>query len=80
MDHSVLKNAPHPNAARLLINHFLSPEFQMEIANLGLLPVLRDMDARMPADMQPFARVKLLPGATSTNQQGMLNLATEIYK
>ncbi len=80
MDHSILKNAPHPNAARLFIDHFLDVEFQTEVGKLGLLPVIRDMEARMPAEMQPFARVKLLPGATAENQQRMLDLAAEIYK
>ena len=47
---------------------------------VGLLPVLKDMEARMPEAMRPFARVNLLPGATAESQQRMLNLAAEIYK
>ena len=80
MDHSILTNAPHPNAARLFVDHFSSLEFQTELGKLGLLPVLRDMEDRMPPEMRPFARVNLLPGATAESQQWMLALASEIYR
>ena len=80
MDHSILTNAPHPNAARLFVDHFISVEFQTEVARLGLLPVLKDMEPRMPAEMQPFARVPLLKSADAESQEMMLKLATEIYK
>ena len=33
MDFAVLKNSPHPNAARLFIQHFLSVESQLIYAN-----------------------------------------------
>ena len=80
MDHSILKNPPHPAAARLFVDHFLSVEFQTEVGRLGLLPVIRDMEPRMPPEMLPFARVRLLPSATAENQQKFLDLASEIYK
>src|SRR5262249_38464686 len=34
-DISVLKNAPHPNAARLFMNDYLTPESQLVLANAG---------------------------------------------
>ena len=39
MDFAVLKNAPHPNAARLFIHHFLSVDSQLIYANAWMLPV-----------------------------------------
>lgn len=80
MDHAILTNAPHPNAARLFVDHFISIEFQTEVAKLGLLPVLKDMEERMPPEMRPFARVPLLASATAEAQEQMLKLATDIYK
>ena len=80
MDQSMLTNAPHPNAARLFINHFVGVEFQTEVAAIGFLPVLRGMEQRMPPQLQPFARVTLLPSLQVETQQQMLNLASEIYK
>ncbi|MGE4340234.1 MAG: ABC transporter substrate-binding protein, partial [Pigmentiphaga sp.] len=38
-DISMLKDAPHPNAARLLMNFFLEPEAQLEFAKAGFNPV-----------------------------------------
>lgn len=80
MDQSILTNAPHPNAARLFVDHFASIEFQTEVAAIGFLPVLRDMEQRMPPQLQPFARAPLLPSLQVETQQQMLNLASELYK
>ncbi len=80
MDHAILKNAPHPAAARLFIEHFLSADFQAEIARLGLLPVVRGMEERVPAELRPFARARLLGGMKAESQQRQLNFATDVYK
>lgn len=80
MDHSILKNAPHPNAARLFIEFFLSPDFQAEIGKLGLLPVVDGLAGRMPAELQPFARARLLGGMRAESQQRQLEFATTVYK
>ena len=38
-DLALLKNAPHPNAARLLMDYYLGQKMQKSFADLGLLPV-----------------------------------------
>lgn len=40
-DLTTLKNAPHPNAARLFLNHYLEPESQLVFANAGYNPVVK---------------------------------------
>ena len=39
-DFGVLNGAPHPNAARLFINHYLSEQVQTAYAVAGLMPVV----------------------------------------
>ena len=40
MDLAVLKNAPHANAARLFMQHFLNLDSQSIYANAWMLPVV----------------------------------------
>jgi iron(III) transport system substrate-binding protein len=75
----MLRNAPHPNAARLLMNHFLDPEVQLLYANGGQVPVV-DVVQRADADKRPLAGVKLMGTTTAERQDAMLALAKEIYK
>ena len=77
---SVMASAPHPNAARLFIDHFLSDEFQAELARLGLLPVTSGAADALPAELAPFARAKLLGGMTPDTQEQRLKFAAEVYK
>ena len=54
-DLALLKNAPHPNAARLLMEHYLGQKMQQGFANLGLLPVTSDTQSQLDpavADLQ----------------------------
>jgi len=44
---AVLANAPHPNAARLLINHMLDTESQSSCANSGSAPSVNGIVERM---------------------------------
>ena len=37
----MLKNAPHPNAARLFMNHYLEADSQLVFANAGYKPVVK---------------------------------------
>ena len=50
---SVLKNAPHPNAARLLVNYYLDPEWQAACANEGSGVVVDNVDT---AKLNDFAK------------------------
>ncbi|MBV8538492.1 MAG: extracellular solute-binding protein [Alphaproteobacteria bacterium] len=75
----MLRNAPHPNAARLLINHILEPEVQLFYANGGQVPVT-DVLAQVDADKRPLAGAKLMGTTNAPRQDAMLSLAKDIYK
>ncbi len=75
----MLRNAPHPNAARLLMNHFLEPEVQLFYANGGQVPVV-DVVAQAEPDKRPLAGAKLMGTTTAERQNEMLELAKQIYK
>jgi iron(III) transport system substrate-binding protein len=75
----MLRNAPHPNAARLLINHILEPEVQLFYANGGQVPVT-DVLAQVEPDKKPLAGAKLMGTTNAPRQDAMLSLAKDIYK
>jgi iron(III) transport system substrate-binding protein len=79
-DLAVLKNAPHPNAARLLIEYYLSPEAQVIYANAGLIPVVNGVAEKANPDIRPLASAKLLGTSDPNTQDAMLDLAKQIYK
>jgi iron(III) transport system substrate-binding protein len=71
---ALLKNAPHPNAARLFMEFFLSDEAQAIHAAQGLITVttLASADGAKPPP--------LLGTTEAARQDEMLKLAKEIYK
>ena len=75
----ILRNAPHPNAARLLINHVLEPEVQLFYANGGQVPVT-DVLAKVDPDKRPLAGAKLMGTTNAPRQDAMLSLAKDLYK
>lgn len=79
MDLAVLKNAPHPNAARLFIQHFLSPESQLIYANAWMPPVVAGVAERANPDAQPFANAKLIGPAKLSERPSMMALAKKLY-
>jgi iron(III) transport system substrate-binding protein len=79
MDMAVLKNAPHPNAARLFIQHFLSPESQLIYANAWMPPVVAGVAERANPDAQPFANAKLIGPAKLSERPSMMALAKKLY-
>jgi iron(III) transport system substrate-binding protein len=79
-DLAVLKNAPHPNAARLLIEYYLSPEAQLVYANAGLIPVIKGVAEKADPDLRALAGAKLLGTSDPNTQDAMLDLAKQIYK
>ena len=53
---AIIKNAPHPNAARVLLNWVIGPEGQkIYQENLGVIPLHKDV----PEIANPAARVNL---------------------
>ncbi len=78
---SVLAKAPHPNAARLLIDFMVSEEGQAIYAAEGLLPTMEgNASKKLPPDLAFLADVKLLGASKLELTAQMLAAAKEIYK
>jgi iron(III) transport system substrate-binding protein len=77
---SLMKDAPHPNAARLLINHFLEPESRAVFVERGRPVTIAGDDGALAPEIRAIANPKLLGTTDWTRQERMLNLAGEIYK
>lgn len=74
-----LKNAPHPNAARVFINHFLDQESQLQYANAWMTTVVKGMKEKANEDARPFVEPKLLGKVEREERQQMMDLAKKIY-
>ncbi|MGF6873551.1 ABC transporter substrate-binding protein [Paraburkholderia sp. MM5477-R1] len=57
---AVLKNAPHPNAARLFINHLLDTKSQLACAAEGMSPVVNGVVEKVDPSVRHFIEVKNL--------------------
>jgi iron(III) transport system substrate-binding protein len=79
MDLAMLKSAPHPNAARLFIQHFLSVESQLKYANAWMLPVVQAAADQADAEAKPFANAKLIGPAKLAERPDMMALARKLY-
>ncbi len=79
-DLSTLKNAPHPNAARLFMNHYLEPDSQLVFANAGYNPVVKGVVEKTLPEIQPLLATKAMGTTDFAKQDEMLALAKEIYK
>jgi iron(III) transport system substrate-binding protein len=79
MDLAMLKSAPHPNAARLFIQHFLSVDSQLKYANAWMLPVVQAAADQADAEAKPFANAKLLGPAKLAERPDMMALARKLY-
>lgn len=77
---ATLKNAPHPNAARLFMNFYLEPEQQLIYANAGYNPVIGGVVERAPEDIRLLLAAKALGTTVPERQDAMLDLAQQIYK
>jgi len=77
---SILTKAPHPNAARLLIDFMLSDEGQAIYASEGLLPTVEGMNSKLPADYAELAHIKLLGVSKLELTDEMVARAKELYK
>jgi iron(III) transport system substrate-binding protein len=79
-DMAMLKNAPHPNAGRLFLNHFLEQESQLILSNAGLVPVIAGVTEKTEPAARAVVDVKLLGTSDVKTQNEMLDLAKTIYK
>jgi iron(III) transport system substrate-binding protein len=79
-DISVLKNAPHPNAARLFMNHYLEVDSQLVFANAGYAPVVKGVVEKTLPEIRTLLATKALGTTVPERQDAMLDLAKQIYK
>jgi iron(III) transport system substrate-binding protein len=79
-DGAIFKGAPHPNAARLLVDFFLSDDVQTIFANVGYPPVIGGLEGKVAAEARPITQAKLLGTTDPKLQDDMLKLAKQIYK
>jgi iron(III) transport system substrate-binding protein len=77
---SMIKNAPHPNAALLFINFLLSDEVQTIYANEGLGPVITGIDNKIPEDLRPLVTAKEMGTSDWKREKELLQLAKDIFK
>jgi iron(III) transport system substrate-binding protein len=77
---SIVKGAPHPNAAKLFLNFVLEDEAQRAITGLGSLGTTGVVAPDAPADVQALLRAKLWGSSNPEDQTRMNALAAEIYK
>ncbi|MGO8916499.1 MAG: ABC transporter substrate-binding protein [Stellaceae bacterium] len=76
----LLKGAPHPNAARLFMNFYLSEEAQLVYARSGFAMATEGLADKVPPEIRPLVEVKLLGTTDPARMYDMLALAKEIYK
>jgi iron(III) transport system substrate-binding protein len=79
-DGAIFKGAPRPNAARLLMDFFMSDEVQTIFANVGYGPVIGGLEGKITPEARPLAQAKLLGTTDPKIMDDMLKLAREIYK
>jgi len=76
----ILKNAPHPNAARLLADFYLSDEVQTIYAKEGHGIVIDGIQEKMPASVEAVMNAKPLAPEDFKRIDEMYDLAKQIYK
>ena len=77
---SVLTKAPHPNAARVLIDFMLSEEGQAIYASEGLLPTREGMTSKLPEQYAFLSNIKLLGVSKLELTDPMVAAAKDLYK
>jgi ABC-type Fe3+ transport system substrate-binding protein len=78
---AILKGAPHPNAARLFINHLLEKESQVTYAKAWMGTVTQGVvEALDDPDAKRFAQVKLMGSIHYADRESLLKRATEMFK
>jgi len=74
-----LKNAPHPNALRVFVNHFLDVDSQLQYANAWMTPVVKGLMDKADPEAKPFVEPKLLGAVIREERAAMMELAKKIY-
>jgi iron(III) transport system substrate-binding protein len=76
---SVIKDAPHPNAAKLLMNFFLEPDTQLMFIKSGYPVSTPGLTSQVPPEWRVALDAKLLGHANIDKQEERLQLAGKIY-
>jgi len=80
-DAAVFTGAPHPNAARLLLDFFISEEAQMIYVRSGRGPTIKGLDDKVPENVAPLIRQgKLMDKPDADRTEELLKLAEQMYK
>ena len=79
-DGAIYKKAPHPNAARLLVDFFLSDDVQLLYGSLGFVTVVGGLDAKIGGEARALSQTRLLGTTDPKLQEEMLKFAKQIYK
>jgi len=79
-DLTTLKNAPHPNAARVFMNFYMEPDSQIVFANAGYAPVVKGVVEKTLPEIRTLLDTKAMGTTDPAKQDEMLSLAKEIYK
>jgi iron(III) transport system substrate-binding protein len=77
---TMIKGAPHPNAARLLMNFFLEPEAQLVYAHNGFPVAIDGLADRVPEKWRWSVNAKLLGRQSLQGQEERMRLASNIYE
>ena len=80
MELALLRNASHPNAGRLFVNHFLDQDSQLLYANGWMLPVVKGVAEKANEEAKPFADAKLMGPALLEERPAMMELARKLYQ
>jgi iron(III) transport system substrate-binding protein len=84
LTHSIglVKNAPHPNAGKLLIDFLTSEDGQRTFANVGYLPAMPSVPAKT-ADLKPegggFKAYFISPATMSENVKRWVKIKNELF-
>lgn len=76
---AMLKRAPHPNAARLLLNFFLDEEAQLLYARSGRGVTVRGVLEKAPAEIRSALGAKLLGTTDPDRENEFFALGKQIY-
>lgn len=78
---AVMRGAPHPNAARVFINHFIDMDSQITYANAWMGTVVKGVAEKLTdPETKRFAQVKLMGEIAYQDRDASLKAAKEIMK
>jgi ABC-type Fe3+ transport system substrate-binding protein len=77
---AMLNGAPHPNASRLFMNHFLDVASQLRYGNAGMIPVVNGVIDKVNPDVKFIVTTKLLGTNNLKERAAKVALATKIYQ